>query len=114
MKDLDTIRATVKRLKEDGTPVAEYALRQWVKTGLVPSVKCGQKSLVNYQKIKDFIGVKQEYEKSADLANKVEQEEQDIRDLEKYTTEALIAEVLLRIGRCKKYLRETEKEDKPK
>ena len=55
MENLCTIRETAKRLKGDGLPVAEYALRQWVKTGLVPSVPCGQKKLLFYPAVKSFI-----------------------------------------------------------
>ena len=55
MSDLCTIRDAAKRLKSDGLPVAEYALRQWVKTGLVRSIPCGQKRLIFYPAVKEFI-----------------------------------------------------------
>jgi hypothetical protein len=34
MSDMATIRATAARLKAEGMPVAEYSIRQWVKTGI--------------------------------------------------------------------------------
>jgi hypothetical protein len=55
MSDMATIRATAARLKAEGMPVAEYSIRQWVKTGEVPSVKCGQKSLLYYPNVLDYL-----------------------------------------------------------
>lgn len=55
MSDVATIRATATRLRAEGIPVAEYALRRWVKTGLVPSIPCGQKKLLFYPAVKAFI-----------------------------------------------------------
>lgn len=107
MKDIDTIRATAKRLEEEGNPVGEYALRRWVKNGLIRSIQTGNKALVNYQEVKEFLGLKQEMDQAA---NMVERAELDIAELGKYPTKQLIAEILLRIERAKKLLREeTEK-----
>ena len=55
MSDLATIRATATRLKAEGMPVAEYALRQWVKTGAIPSVQCGQKALLFYPNVLAYL-----------------------------------------------------------
>ena len=55
MSDLATIRATAARLKEEGMPVAEYALRCWVKSGVIPSVKCGQKALLFYPNVISYL-----------------------------------------------------------
>lgn len=55
MSDMATIRATATRLKSEGMPVAEYALRQWVKTGVIPSVQCGQKALLFYPNVLAYL-----------------------------------------------------------
>ncbi len=55
MPDIATIRATATRLKAEGMPVAEYALRQWVKTGAIPSVQCGQKALLFYPNVLAYL-----------------------------------------------------------
>lgn len=55
MSDLATIRATAARLKAEGLPVAEYALRCWVKSGAIPSVKCGQKALLYFPRVLTYI-----------------------------------------------------------
>lgn len=55
MSDLATIRATAARLKAEGLPVAEYALRCWVKSGAIPSVKCGQKALLFYPNVLSYL-----------------------------------------------------------
>lgn len=55
MPDMATIRATATRLKAEGMPVAEYALRQWVKSGAIPSVQCGQKALLFYPNVLAYL-----------------------------------------------------------
>ncbi len=50
-----TISETVARLREDGIPIAEYALRRFVKAGEIPSVKCGRKSLLYYPNVVSFL-----------------------------------------------------------
>lgn len=50
-----TISETVDRLRCDGLPLAEYALRRFVKTGAIPSVKCGRKSLLYYPNVVRFL-----------------------------------------------------------
>lgn len=44
MADIVTIREAVRRAKADGIPVSEYTLRQWVKTGVIPTRKAGTKT----------------------------------------------------------------------
>ena len=55
MADVLTIRETVQRAKEDGLPVSEYTLRQWVKAGAVPVRKIGQKALIYYPNLVKYL-----------------------------------------------------------
>lgn len=50
-----TISETVARLREEGLPIAEYALRRFVKTGEIPSLKCGRKFLLYYPNVVRFL-----------------------------------------------------------
>ena len=55
MADVVTIREAVQRAKADGIPISEYTLRQWVKTGAVPTRKVGQKALLFYPNLVRFL-----------------------------------------------------------
>lgn len=55
MADVLTIREAVQRAKGDGLNVSEYCLRQWVRTGAVPTRKVGQKALLFYPNLVRFI-----------------------------------------------------------
>lgn len=55
MSDVLTIREAVQRAKGDGMPISEYTLRQWVRTGAVPTRKVGQKSLLFYPNLVRFL-----------------------------------------------------------
>lgn len=48
MAEMNTIRGTVKRAKAEGLCISDYALRNWVKTGVVPSVPVGDKKRLIY------------------------------------------------------------------
>lgn len=48
MPNVLTIREAVQRAKSDGLPISEYTLRQWVKSGAVPTRKVGAKALLYY------------------------------------------------------------------
>lgn len=48
MADMLTIRGTVKRAKAEGLCISDYALRNWVRTGVVPSVPVGDKKRLIY------------------------------------------------------------------
>ncbi len=50
-----TIREAVQRAKDDGFPVSEYTLRQWVRTGAVPTRKVGQKALLFYPNLVRYL-----------------------------------------------------------
>jgi hypothetical protein len=55
MPNVITIREAVKRSKEDGMPVSEYTLRQWVKSGAIPVRKVGQKVLIFYPNLIRYV-----------------------------------------------------------
>lgn len=55
MADVVTIREAVQRAKADGMPISEYTLRQWVKTGAVPTRKVGQKALLFYPNLVRYL-----------------------------------------------------------
>lgn len=53
--DVLTIRQTVARAKVEGLPITEYSLRHWVKTGAVPVRRIGNRSLLFYPNVLDFV-----------------------------------------------------------
>lgn len=55
MPDVVTVREAVKRAKQDGFPVSEYTLRQWICTGAVPVRKVGKKSLIFYPNLVRYL-----------------------------------------------------------
>lgn len=55
MADVMTIREAVKRSKDEGLPISEYTLRQWVKTGAVPVRKIGNKALLYYPNLVKYL-----------------------------------------------------------
>ena len=55
MADVMTIREAVKRAKDEGLPISEYTLRQWVKTGAVPVRKIGNKALLYYPNLVKYL-----------------------------------------------------------
>lgn len=55
MPDVVTVREAVQRAKSDGLPVSEYTLRQWVKTGAIPTRKAGHKVLIFYPNLVRYL-----------------------------------------------------------
>lgn len=55
MPNVVTVREAVKRAKEDGFPVSEYTLRQWIRTGVVPVRKAGTKILIFYPNLVRYL-----------------------------------------------------------
>lgn len=55
MPNVLTIREAVQRAKADGLPISEYTLRQWVRTGAIPTRKVGQKALLFYPNLVRFL-----------------------------------------------------------
>lgn len=55
MPNVVTVREAVKRAKQDGFPVSEYTLRQWVRAGLIPVRKAGTKILIFYPNLVRYL-----------------------------------------------------------
>ena len=55
MADIVTVRQAVERSKQDGFPVSEYTLRRWIKTGVIPIRKAGNKALIFYPNLLRYI-----------------------------------------------------------
>lgn len=55
MPNVVTVREAVKRAKQDGFPVSEYTLRQWIRTGVVPVRKAGTKILIFYPNLVRYL-----------------------------------------------------------
>lgn len=55
MPDVLTIREAVRRSKSEGVPVSEYALRQWVRQGVIPTRRAGTKVLVFYPNLVSYL-----------------------------------------------------------
>lgn len=55
MADLVSIREAVRKAKVEGLPVSEYAVRQWVKMGAIPSRKAGSKVLLFYPNLVHYL-----------------------------------------------------------
>lgn len=55
MPDMMSIRDAVRRSREDGIPISEYALRQWVRQGLIPAVSTGKKALIYYPNLVRYL-----------------------------------------------------------
>lgn len=52
-----TIKGAVEELhREDPqSPIGEYALRMWIRTGALPAVKSGNKFLINMETLRRFL-----------------------------------------------------------
>ena len=70
MADILTIRETVQRAKEEGMPISEYTLRQWVRSGAVPVRKVGKKVLIFYPNLLRYLQC--EETNSATVAGRME------------------------------------------
>lgn len=55
MPNVVTVREAVQRAKADGLPVTEYALRRWIKTGVIPVRSVGSKALLFYPNLIRFL-----------------------------------------------------------
>ena len=58
MPSVVTVRQAVQRLKQDGFPVSEYTLRQWIRTGAIPVRKAGTKILLFYPNLLRYLQCK--------------------------------------------------------
>lgn len=50
-----TIGQIHQRLVADGYRISQYALRQWVKDGTIPSVRSGKKVFITYAHVVEFL-----------------------------------------------------------
>ena len=55
MPNVVTVREAVKRARQDGFPVSEYTLRQWIRTGAIPVRKAGTKILLFYPNLLRYL-----------------------------------------------------------
>lgn len=55
MVAVGTIRAIHSRLISEGIYVSEYALRLWVKQGLIPAIYTGNKALISYERVLEIL-----------------------------------------------------------
>lgn len=55
MPDMLTISGTVVRAREEGLPISEHALRNWIRLGKIPAVRAGNKQLVYYPNLINFL-----------------------------------------------------------
>lgn len=55
MPNVVTVREAVKRAKQDGFPISEYTLRQWIRTGAIPVRKAGTKQLIFYPNLVRYL-----------------------------------------------------------
>ena len=53
-----TIRDIHKRLNDEGYHISEYALRLWIKRGLLPAAYSGKKALIAYANVLELLGDK--------------------------------------------------------
>lgn len=55
MANVCTVREAVQRAKQDGMPVSEYTLRQWIRAGSIPIRKAGTKILLFYPHLVSYL-----------------------------------------------------------
>lgn len=55
MPNVVTVREAVKRAKQDGLPISEFSLRQWIRAGAIPVRKAGTKILIFYPNLVRYL-----------------------------------------------------------
>ena len=55
MANVLKVREAVKRARSEGLPISEYTLRQWVRSGAIPTRRVGQKALLYYPNLVQFL-----------------------------------------------------------
>jgi hypothetical protein len=53
--DILSIAKTAERCKDEGIPLAEKALRRFVKLGDIPSIQTGKKALIYFPNVRHFV-----------------------------------------------------------
>ena len=52
---IGTVQQIARRLHSEGYQVSEYALRRWIRDGVIPSVRSGKKFLVTYDRVVEYL-----------------------------------------------------------
>ncbi len=57
-----TINGALEELRREdpNSPISEYALRLWIKSGALPAVKNGNKFLIDMETLREFLSGKKE------------------------------------------------------
>ena len=55
MGDVGSITRVQQKLAEDGYDISCYALRLWVKRGIIPAAYSGSKALISVSKVKSVL-----------------------------------------------------------
>lgn len=55
MSDTNSINKSVKRANSEGFNVSEYSVRKWIKEGVIPVRKVGNKALLYYPNLVKFL-----------------------------------------------------------
>ncbi len=55
MPNVVTVKEAVQRAKQEGYPISEYTLRQWIKTGQIPVRTIGAKVLIFYPNLTRYL-----------------------------------------------------------
>ena len=53
--NVGTVQQITQQLHREGYLVSEYALRRWIKEGVIPSVRTGKKFLVTYDRVVEYL-----------------------------------------------------------
>lgn len=53
--EVGTIREIQQRLSDEGFHVSAYALRQWIKAGILPAIYSGNKALISYTAVLNLL-----------------------------------------------------------
>ena len=53
--EVGTIREIQQRLSAEGFHVSTYALRQWIKAGILPAIYSGKKALISYTAVLNLL-----------------------------------------------------------
>lgn len=55
MAEILSIRQCVQRLREEGFPIAEHTIRRWISENQIPVCRTGNKVLVYYKLLYNYI-----------------------------------------------------------
>lgn len=55
MSELNTIRGTARRARDEGIPIPESALRRWVRSGELPCIRSGNRVYLSWSRVLEFV-----------------------------------------------------------